>query len=117
MAQALGADEVPTTLAELRGQLTGFRGELATTEAAREVAKFLLLPPPIPWAARPGYTLIASAGVALLPTWARRALGVPAMTALDPALRVGGLVGTATIRWALDPLDPHRVRETAARAT
>jgi uncharacterized protein (DUF2236 family) len=116
VARALGAVEVPTTLAEMREQLAGFRSELATTEAARDVAKFLLLTPPIPWPARPGYTMIASAGLALLPPWARQALGVPPVTALDPMLRIGGRVGTATIRWALDPLDPQRVRESAARA-
>jgi uncharacterized protein (DUF2236 family) len=117
VARALGADDVPTTLAEMREQLAGFRSELATTEAARDVAKFLLLTPPIPWPARPGYTMIASAGLALLPPWAREALGVPPVTALDPMLRIGGRVGTATIRWALDPLDPVRVPEPAAPAT
>ena len=116
VARALGAEDVPTTVVELRAQLAGFRRELASTEAARDVARFLLLPPPVPWAARPGYTLIASAGFALLPPWARQALGVPSVPALDPVLRAGGRAMTATIRWALDPLDPLRAPVRAAPA-
>ena len=114
VGRALGADDVPTTLAELRALVAGFRRELASTDAARDVARFLLLTPPVPWAARPGYGLIASAGVSLLPTWARRALGVPAVPTLDPLLRAGGTAMTATIRWALDPVDPVHVPAPAA---
>jgi len=114
VARALGAQDVPTTLAELRSSLAGFRPELASTEPARDVARFLLLTPPLPWPARPGYGLIAAAGVGLLPAWARRELALPAGPALDPVLRAGGKVITATIRWALDPLDPVRTVAHAA---
>jgi len=114
VARALGAEDVPTTLAELRASLAGFRPELASTEPARDVARFLLLTPPLPWPARPGYGLIAAAGVGLLPVWARRELALPAVPALDPVLRAGGTAITATIRWALDPLDPVRTAAPAA---
>ncbi|MGV8976706.1 MAG: oxygenase MpaB family protein [Cellulomonas sp.] len=113
VARALGAEDVPTTLAELRASLAGFRPELASTEPARDVARFLLLSPPLPWPARPGYGLIAGAGVGLLPVWARRELALPTVAALDPVLRAGGRAVTSTIRWALDPVDPVR---TALRA-
>ena len=114
VARALGAEDVPTTLAELRASLAGFRPELVSTEPARDVARFLLLTPPLPWPARPGYGLIAAAGVGLLPVWARRELALPAVPAFDPVLRVGGTAITATIRWALDPLDPVRTAVPAA---
>jgi uncharacterized protein (DUF2236 family) len=114
VARALGGEDVPTTLAELRASLARFRPELASTEPARDVARFLLLTPPLPWAARPGYTLIAAAGVGLLPVWARRELALPAVPVLDPVLRAGGRAITATIRWALDPLDPVRTAMPAA---
>ena len=58
--------------AELDAASTAYRPELEATAAAREAARFLLLNPPLPLAARPGYGLIASGGVALLP-----ALGAP----------------------------------------
>jgi uncharacterized protein (DUF2236 family) len=107
VARALGAADVPSTVAELREALAGFRHELRGTEGARDVARFLMAPP-LPWVARPGYGMIVSAGFSLLPPWARRALGVPAVAALDPVLRIGGRAMTATIRWALDPVDPLR---------
>jgi uncharacterized protein (DUF2236 family) len=109
VARALGATDAPTTVAGLRAQLRAFRPELGSTEAARDVARFLLLDPPVTWAVRPAYSLIAAAGLEMLPVWARRELGVPVVPVLDPLLRAGGKVMTGTIRWALDPVDPVRV--------
>ena len=65
-------------MAELGAALTAYRPELEATDEARDAARFLLLDPPLPWAARPGYGLIATGGVAVLPGWARRALRLPA---------------------------------------
>lgn len=111
VARALGVEEPPVTVAALRAQLADFRGELASTQAARDVATFLLHTPPLPWAARPGYGLITSGALALLPPWARRELGVRAAPALDPLRRVAGGAVTATIRWALEPNQPGRAPE------
>jgi uncharacterized protein (DUF2236 family) len=116
VARALGAEDVPTTVAEMRTALAGFRRELEGTQDARDVVRFMMAPP-LPWVARPGYGLIVSAGLSLLPRWARRDLGVPTVPALDPVLRVGGRAMTATIRWALDPEDPLRSPMPAARAS
>jgi uncharacterized protein (DUF2236 family) len=97
----LGATDLPTTVAELDAALTGFRPELEATDEARAAARFLLLEPPLPWPARPGYGLIASGGVAVLPRWARRALRLPVDGPL-PALAGGaGRVGTRAVRWAM----------------
>jgi uncharacterized protein (DUF2236 family) len=101
VASRLGATELPTTAAELGAALTGFRPELEATDEARAAARFLLLEPPLPWPARPGYGLIASGGVAVLPRWARRALRLPVDGPL-PALAGGaGRVGTRAVRWAM----------------
>ena len=101
VASRLGATELPTTVAELDAALTGFRPELEATDEARAAARFLLLEPPLPWPARPGYGLIASGGVAVLPRWARRALRLPVDGPL-PALAGGaGRVGTRAVRWAM----------------
>lgn len=116
VARALGVVDPPVTYAGLRAQLAEFRQELAATPAARDVATFLLHTPPLPRAARPGYALITSGALALLPPWARRALGVHAAPVLDPVRRAGGRAVTATIRWALDPAEPGRAPEAVDAA-
>ncbi len=101
VAGRLGATDLPLTVAELAGDLAAYRPELEATREARAAARFLLLDPPLPWAARPGYGLIASGGVALLPPWARRALGIP-VGGPGAALAGGaGRVGTLAVRWAM----------------
>lgn len=106
VARALGVEDPPVTYAGLRAQLADFRSELGSTPAARDVATFLLHTPPLPWAVRPGYALIASGGLALLPPWARRELGIRAAPVFDPLRRAGGAAITSTIRWALDSKEP-----------
>lgn len=101
VAQALGATEVPTTVSELADALTAYRPELEATPAAREAARFLLLQPPLPVMARPGYGLIASGGVSLLPRWARRQLRLPLTAPSMAAAGALGRVGTGTVRWAM----------------
>lgn len=110
VARELGVLNPPMSLRELRSQLAAFRPELIGTPPARDVARFLLHSPPLPWAARPGYGVITSAGVALLAPWARAELGLRAAPVLDPVRRLGGRAITATIRWALDPVDPVLTR-------
>lgn len=105
VAARLGAAEPPTTVAELRERLAAFRPELESTPASRDVARFLLLNPPLPVAARPGYGLLAAGAVASLPGWARRALRLPPrFVGWDlPAHRLGAL-GAGVVRWAMtDP--------------
>ncbi len=101
VARLLGADAVPTDVAGLHDALRGYRPVLRATPAARDAARFLLLTPPLPWAARPGYGLIASGGVALLPPWARRELRVPVSGPVASTAGVLGLVGTKAVRWAM----------------
>ncbi|GAA4403288.1 oxygenase MpaB family protein [Fodinibacter luteus] len=101
VARRLGATEVPTTVAGLDAALTAFRPELEATDAARDAARFLLLDPPLPWAARPGYGLIATGGVAVLPAWARRTLDLPLAGPLGPVAGGIGRLGTGAVRWAM----------------
>jgi uncharacterized protein (DUF2236 family) len=105
VAARLGATEPPRTVAELRARLAAFRPELESTPASRDVARFLLLNPPLPLAARPGYGLLAAGAVASLPGWARRALRLPPrFVGWDlPAQQLGAL-GAGVVRWAMtDP--------------
>ncbi len=101
VARRLGALEVPTDVTGLVGALEGYRPALRATAAARDAARFLLLDPPLPWAARPGYGLLASGGVAVLPPWARRQLRLPLTGVAAGAAGTLGLVGTKAVRWAM----------------
>ncbi|WP_265523532.1 oxygenase MpaB family protein [Oerskovia flava] len=104
VARRLGVVDPPSTLADLRATLEAYRPELAPSAAADDAARFLLVDPPIPWFARPGFAALARAAVASMPPWSApllRSAG-PAVGRRRPAT-AGGRVTTSFIRWALDP--------------
>jgi uncharacterized protein (DUF2236 family) len=104
VAAKLGVLDPPQTHAELGKALQVYRPELGGTQLAWDAAKFLLLDPPLPLPARPGYGMLAAAAVASLPRWARRELRLPRVPLLDWAVAEPmGKVATATIRWAMVP--------------
>jgi uncharacterized protein (DUF2236 family) len=116
-ARLLGVVDPPTSVAGLEAELASYRPELETTPAAREAARFLLLSPPLPWPARPGYGALAAGGVALLPDWARDLLGLPMpdVVARWVAQPLGQL-GASTVRWAMAGLEDRRSAPMAPRA-
>jgi uncharacterized protein (DUF2236 family) len=102
VAARLGAASPPTTVAELDRRLAEIRPELAATRACRDAARFLLLDPPLPLAARPGYALLGAGAVASLPGWARRELWLPPpFIAWDWPSRRLGAAGAGVVRWAM----------------
>ena len=102
VAAALGAGEVPTTVAELTAALRSLRPELRSTAAARTTARYLVVTPPLPVALRPAYLPIATAAVGLLPRWARWPLRLPWLPLTEATLgRASGDAVTRVIRWAL----------------
>ncbi|SHM08675.1 Uncharacterized conserved protein, DUF2236 family [Actinacidiphila paucisporea] len=104
VAGALGVENPPGDQAELAAQLDAYRPELRATPQARDAARFLLLSPPLPWAARPPYAVLAANAVALLPLWARVPLGVPYLPVLEETgVRLAGRGLTRAIRWAMTP--------------
>ncbi len=104
VATALGAEDTPADLPALRRRLNTYRPELRATPAAREAARFLLLTPPLPWAARPAYGVLAANAVGLLPRWARRELLLPHVPVVEETfVRLGGHGMTRAIRWAMRP--------------
>jgi uncharacterized protein (DUF2236 family) len=111
VATRLGVLDPPTTVAGLDAAIESYQPELAGTPQARDAARFLLLHPPLPWSALPGYGALAGAGVALLPPWARRQLDLPHLRVADRmiALPLGG-AATGVIRWALK--QPHEPVQT-----
>lgn len=114
VAARLGATTPPQSVAELRERLRTFRPELAASAAARDVARFLVLTPPLPLAARPGYGMLVAGAVATLPGWARRELRLPPpFVGWDwPGVQLGSL-GAGVVRWAM--ADPSVVVKRSAR--
>lgn len=103
----LGVIDPPTTYAEVQTQLRAYRPELQSTPEAKDTARFLLLNPPLPLVARPGYALLTTAAVSSLPRWARRYLAIPRIPVAEGVVGQGmGRVGTSVIRWAMSTPRP-----------
>ncbi|MFI0897440.1 oxygenase MpaB family protein [Streptomyces sp. NPDC020983] len=101
---ALGVQDPPRDQAQLAAVLDAYRPELRATAQARDAARFLLLTPPVPWAARPGYAVLAANAVALLPVWARVPLRLPYLPVTEATgVRWAGQGLTRVIRWAMAP--------------
>lgn len=102
VARKLGVVDPPTTMVELRQMLTEYRPELRGTTEARQAARFMLVHPPVPWAARPAYGVLTAAAVGLLPWWTRWPLRLPYLPLAErTVVRAAGEGLTRTIRWAL----------------
>ena len=107
-ATLLGATDLPSTVAELDEVIASYRPELESTPAAREATRFMLLNPPVPLLARPGYALIAAGGVALLPGWARRSLRLPLFGPGVAVAARAGAVSAGLVRWGMAGLEERR---------
>ncbi|RAS32493.1 uncharacterized protein DUF2236 [Streptomyces avidinii] len=83
VAEALGVIDPPRSRAELVARLGSYRAELRSTREAREAARFILLHPPLPWAARAPYAVLAANSVGRSPP-----LG-PYVAGSAPAVRRG----------------------------
>ena len=102
VAAQLGVVDPPRTERELAQRLEAFRPELHSTPAARDAARFLLLTPPLPIAARAPYGLLAAASVAMLPAWARSPLLLPYFPPIErTVVRTAGRALVGGIRWAM----------------
>ena len=109
VGEALGVPDPPRSQAELAARLDAYRRQLQATAQAREAARFLLLDPPLPWAARPAYAVLAANAVSLLPRWARRPLRLPYLPVTErTGVRLSGRALTGTIRWALTAPAQHQ---------
>jgi uncharacterized protein (DUF2236 family) len=102
IAEALGVPDPPRSEAELARQLAAYRPELHGTRDARDVARYLVLNPPLPLLARAPYALLAASAVAMLPAWARLPLRLPYLPLTEAtAVRLAGHGAVAGIRWVM----------------
>lgn len=102
VARALGAVDVPETVAELDEVLAAYRPELMSTPAARRAARFILIHPPVPLTLRAPYALLSAAAVGLMPRWSRWPLRLPYLPLTEAtAVRASGVAVTGAIRWAM----------------
>lgn len=102
VGRALGAVDVPETVAGLTDAIEGYRPVLRATPAAVDAAQFLLREPPVPWTLRAGYTALSAAAVESLPVWATDELGLRRHgRAVRAVQRAAGHGATRTIRWLL----------------
>jgi uncharacterized protein (DUF2236 family) len=105
---------VPASVAELTDYFQRTRPELRVTAAARETARFLLLPPmpalvQLATPARVVWTSAAGLAFASLPRWARRLYGLPGLPTTD----LGASVTLRSLRLASSVL-PATLREPPA---
>ncbi|MER8030283.1 oxygenase MpaB family protein [Streptomyces bauhiniae] len=108
VATAMGIENPPTTVRELRTRLNSYRPELRLTPQTREAVHYILLRPPLPAPVLPPYLLLGAAAVSLLPTWSRAQLGLPVLPRTERwCVGPAGAGVTALIRWLLPP-PPHR---------
>jgi uncharacterized protein (DUF2236 family) len=102
VAKALGVPDPPLTESDLHDRIEAYRPELMGTPAARDAARFLLLTPPLPVAARAPYGLLAATSVSMLPSWARMPLLLPYFPPIEATvIRTAGRLVVGGIRWAM----------------
>ena len=92
----VGVPDVPDSRAAMASYFVGIQPELRMTEAARRAARFVLSPPMpalvrLGTPARPAWAALAVAAGAMMPRWARRLYGLPALPTTDLAASAAGL--------------------------
>jgi uncharacterized protein (DUF2236 family) len=102
IAAKLGVVNPPRTERELAQRINAYRPELRSTPEARDAARFLLLTPPLPLAARAPYGALGATAVAMLPAWARVPLLLPYFPPVEvTVVRTIGRALVGGIRWVL----------------
>lgn len=100
--EALGATDVPRSVAEVERYFDRVRPDLAATPIAIATARDLLAPRHRDPLQRAAFEVVGRAAVGLLPTWAREMLGLQRRALVED--QVAQVVATAvsvTLRWAL----------------
>jgi uncharacterized protein (DUF2236 family) len=113
-AEKLGVVDPPRSVAELTAVIESMRPQLEVSPEAVDTVNFLLRTPPVSWAARPGYQMLASGAIAILPDWVREMLKLPLPDLAVPIASGFGRFGTAAVRWGLAGVENRRSATPAA---
>jgi uncharacterized protein (DUF2236 family) len=109
VAEALGADPVPRSRAEVERLIASMRAELRSDARTREVMGFLLSQRAQSPAAEPVQAIAFRAAIDLLPGWARDLHGLPRPNLTRPLVRAGTLGIARTLRWAFKDERARRI--------
>lgn len=101
VAEALGADPIPTTHAEAWRLIEQMRPRLRSDARTREVARLVLDRRIGGMAPAPAGAIVRQAAVDLLPPWARALHGLPSSALVRPIVRAGASGMARMLRWAL----------------
>lgn len=104
VAELLGAADIPRSRAQVEDYLQAMRPQLTVTARTREVVRLVMRMPVGNPMLVPAVRIMADAGIALLPAWARRDLGLSGLTpaALRRPLSLPGMRMLApALRWSL----------------
>jgi uncharacterized protein (DUF2236 family) len=100
LAQAMGADPVPASRAEMVRFITHMRRELRTDARTRKVASLILGRHPDNRSTDPLQAIGFQAAIDLLPHWARRMHGLSGSGLTRPLVQAGTFGIAQTLRWA-----------------
>ncbi|WP_082016786.1 oxygenase MpaB family protein [Cupriavidus sp. IDO] len=101
IAELLGATSVPRSRAAIAGYLESMRPQLQVSERTREVVRLVMIMPVANPLLKPAVRVMAYAGIALLPRWARQALSLEGPSVRRPVSLAGMQVLAPTLRWVL----------------
>lgn len=101
VAEALGAQQVPKSVAAVEAYLQVMQPQLRCDGRTKEVLSLLMNAPAPSWQARPAMSAMLQAGVELLPEWALQAFGLEfsLLQRRVIRLRIGVIAGM--LRWAI----------------
>jgi len=116
IARLLGATEVPDSAAAVAAYLERLRPELVVSERTHEVVRLVMAMPVASPLLVPAVRIMGDAGIALLPRWAQRELGLHGAAALRLPVSLAGMRMLApTLRWALGSGLAARARRRAGK--
>ena len=101
VAEALGAQQVPDSVAAVDAYLQRMRPQLRCDARTREVLALLMNAPSPSWQARPAMKAILTAGTELLPAWAQQAFSLRFSPLQRRVIRGRIQLIAALLRWAV----------------
>ncbi len=117
----LDPEQVPGSVAGMKGYFADMRPQLRVSTEARRAATFVLWPPmpalvQLGTPARPAWVALAVAAGAMLPRWARRMYRLPGLPTTDVAATAAGLAFRSGLLVVPDRLrDGPHVKQAKAR--